>query len=104
MLSIGDVVNWFISAHMASIDNLERYITGDYLPCYRCKNKRDPWRIAFETTKGILMTDPFNLNDHGIMLAEIHRNLRPSALYEHAINFVPHEGDVSAEVKFGGPV
>ena len=32
MLSIGDLVNWFISAHTATIDNLERYITGDYPP------------------------------------------------------------------------
>jgi CBS domain-containing protein len=32
MLSMGDVVNWLISAQTATIDNLERYVTGDYPP------------------------------------------------------------------------
>src|SRR5215471_1574733 len=34
ILSIGDVVNWLMSAQKAAIDNLERYITGD-------ENQRD---------------------------------------------------------------
>jgi phosphoenolpyruvate carboxykinase (ATP) len=33
------------------------------------------------------MINPFNLEDHGIAVAEIHRNLPPSALYEHAIRY-----------------
>jgi phosphoenolpyruvate carboxykinase (ATP) len=33
------------------------------------------------------MTAPFNFKDHGITAAEIHRNLPPSALYEHAIHY-----------------
>ena len=33
------------------------------------------------------MPTPFNLKDHGITVAEIHRNLHPSALYEHAIRY-----------------
>ena len=32
ILSIGDVLNWLLSAQTATIDNLERYITGDYPP------------------------------------------------------------------------
>jgi CBS domain-containing protein len=32
ILSMGDVVNWLISAQTATIDNLERYVTGDYPP------------------------------------------------------------------------
>ena len=31
------------------------------------------------------MTKPFNLRDHGIIVAEIHHNPPQSALYEHAI-------------------
>jgi CBS domain-containing protein len=30
ILSIGDLVNWFISAQKATIENLERFATGDY--------------------------------------------------------------------------
>lgn len=30
ILSIGDLVSWLISAQQAAIDNLERFITGDY--------------------------------------------------------------------------
>ena len=30
ILSIGDLVNWIISAQKAAIENLERYVTGDY--------------------------------------------------------------------------
>lgn len=30
IVSIGDVLKWFISAQAATIDNLERYVTGDY--------------------------------------------------------------------------
>ena len=33
------------------------------------------------------MTAPFDLKDHGVTVAEIHRNLPPSALYEHAIRY-----------------
>jgi phosphoenolpyruvate carboxykinase (ATP) len=33
------------------------------------------------------MTNPFNLEDHRIAVAEIHRNLPPSALYEHAMRY-----------------
>src|SRR6201998_2011724 len=33
------------------------------------------------------MTALFDLKGHGITVAEIHRNLPPSALYEHAIRF-----------------
>ena len=33
------------------------------------------------------MTNPFNLEDHGIAVVEIHRNLPPSALYEHAMRY-----------------
>ena len=33
------------------------------------------------------MTALFDLKDHGVTVAEIHRNLAPSALYEHAIHY-----------------
>src|SRR6516225_11130053 len=33
------------------------------------------------------MTALFDLKDHGITVAEIHHNLPPSALYEHAIRY-----------------
>src|SRR4029077_5145041 len=33
------------------------------------------------------MNDSFNLHDYDITVAEIHRNLPPSLLYEHAIRF-----------------
>jgi phosphoenolpyruvate carboxykinase (ATP) len=33
------------------------------------------------------MTTPFDLKDHGITVAEIHRNLPPSELYEHAVRY-----------------
>ena len=35
---------------------------------------------------------PFDLAGHGITVSEIHRNLSPSKLYEHAIR---HEKDAS---------
>ena len=33
------------------------------------------------------MANLFNLKEHGITVAEIHRNLPPSALYEHVIRY-----------------
>jgi CBS domain-containing protein len=30
IISIGDLVNWIISAQTAAIDQLEKYITGEY--------------------------------------------------------------------------
>jgi phosphoenolpyruvate carboxykinase (ATP) len=33
------------------------------------------------------MTALFDLKDQGVTVAEIHRNLPPSALYEHAIRY-----------------
>jgi len=33
------------------------------------------------------MTALFDLKDRGVTVAEIHRNLPPSALYEHAIRY-----------------
>jgi phosphoenolpyruvate carboxykinase (ATP) len=35
----------------------------------------------------LFMANLFNLKEHGITVAEIHRNLPPSALYEHAIRY-----------------
>ena len=39
-------------------------------------------RIMNKTTAA-----PFNLTDHGLTVSEVHRNLPPSSLYEHAIRF-----------------
>jgi phosphoenolpyruvate carboxykinase (ATP) len=33
------------------------------------------------------MTEPFSLQDHGLTVTEIHRNLPLGALYEHAIRY-----------------
>jgi phosphoenolpyruvate carboxykinase (ATP) len=33
------------------------------------------------------MSAPFDLKNHGVTVADIHRNLPPSALYEHAIRY-----------------
>ena len=33
------------------------------------------------------MADAFNLQDYDITVAEVHRNLPPSQLYEHAIRY-----------------
>jgi phosphoenolpyruvate carboxykinase (ATP) len=33
------------------------------------------------------MSNSFDLRDYDITVAEIHRNLRPSVLYEHAIRY-----------------
>jgi phosphoenolpyruvate carboxykinase (ATP) len=33
------------------------------------------------------LASPFNLRDYGINVAEIHRNLPPSALYENAMRY-----------------
>ena len=33
------------------------------------------------------MASAFNLQEHGITVAEIHHNLPPSKLYEHAIRY-----------------
>jgi phosphoenolpyruvate carboxykinase (ATP) len=41
-----------------------------------------------------------NLNDHEVTVGEVHRNLPPSSLYEHAIRY---EKDASSEVKAAGP-
>ena len=35
----------------------------------------------------LLMAVLFDLKDRGVTVAEIHRNLPPSALYEHAIRY-----------------
>jgi len=33
------------------------------------------------------MSAPFDLKDHDVIVADIHRNLPPSALYENAIRY-----------------
>ena len=44
----------------------------------------------------------FNLEQHQLTVAEVHRNLAPSALYEHAIRY---EKDASiAEMEHWSPI
>ena len=38
-------------------------------------------------TERLMDTTPFNLRDYGITVAEVHRNLAPSRLDEHAIRY-----------------
>src|SRR4029434_10222059 len=35
----------------------------------------------------VTTSEPFDLSAHGLTVTEVHRNLSPSALYEHAIRF-----------------
>ena len=48
------------------------------------------------------MADLFDLKEHGITVAEIHRNLPPSVLYEHALQFghLVHESPALATCYF----
>jgi hypothetical protein len=43
---------------------------------------------------------PFNLTEHELTVTEVHRNLSPSVLYEHAI----HRGDSELMRKFLSPL
>ena len=49
------------------------------------------------------MTPPFNLKDHGVIVAEIHRNLAPSVLYEHAIRYEKDASIAGCRTGTGGP-
>jgi hypothetical protein len=44
--------------------------------------------------------NPFNLTEHELTVTEVHRNLSPSSLYEHAI----HRGDRELMRKFLSPL
>jgi phosphoenolpyruvate carboxykinase (ATP) len=50
------------------------------------------------------MTTPFSLNEHGLTVSEVHRNLSPSALYEHAIRYEKdaHIAENGALVAYSG--
>src|SRR3954468_2753920 len=47
---------------------------------------------------------PFDLTQHGLTVTEVHRNLAPSALYEHAIRFEKgaHIAENGALVAYSG--
>src|SRR6187455_3441632 len=45
------------------------------------------WMLTIRTTMSTKNPANFDLAQHGLSVAEVHHNLSPSALYEHAIRF-----------------